>query len=176
MTPIHFTLNHEQAIKATRFGATRVLRKNLVRIALLLVIVSALIAGIISIINGYRPPVFIENFLSLFAGYLLLLILLMPAIGYILIPRRVRKSFRQMPALGREQRILWDDTILTITSDYGESNMAFAEIHQWAANDDFLLIYPMDHMHHILPRTIFGSAAFYNEICSKLEKYGSTRI
>jgi uncharacterized protein YjeT (DUF2065 family) len=176
MTPIRFTLDAADLLSAVRFGFLRSLRHAWPRIVLTMVVIAAVIAIALAIlIDGDITRAGI-SFL-IFAGfYTAVMLVVLPGIYWLAAPAKTRKMIRQMPVLSREQTLSWDHTHIEATSSAGTLRMPFAELHQWAANNALVIVYPADHLLYAFPRRIFGDGALFAQFQTRLAAAGVKRI
>ena len=176
MTPIAFTLTEADMVAGNRLAIRRSLRKLALRE---LLVVIAIPLGITMLTYAIQPKPFADVlmlfvkllgvFIALAVVFTLVLIFLMPK-------QRARKNFRQMPALRRSQSVNWDATSITFTSDYGNASIPLADLHQWAADDEIVIIYPADHLFYMLPSRVFGDRRDWDSLIAALEASPVLRI
>jgi hypothetical protein len=176
VTPILYTLSEADVISGMRYGIVRNLRKNTVKLTLLVSLVSVLVSLVIFAISPGSGKDFLMLFGGLLATYAAGMLLFMICAWLFISKIRTRKSFKQMPALSREQQLSWDDSGFHIKSSSGDTKIPFDEIHQWAANSGQVLIYPSDYMHFVMPARIFEPASLIDDLTHRLEQCRARRI
>jgi YcxB-like protein len=176
MTPIKYALLPADVLAAARLGFIRIYRKNLFRNAAIVIAIAAVISGAGEYLDGFVLASFLEGFGILTAIYAGLFVILVPITWYILLPRRTKKTFRQMPAISLEQTLSWDDEAIMISSSHGQMRVPCKEFHRWAANDKQIIIYPADHVFYVLPRRIFASEQDFAALAELLHRSGVTKI
>jgi hypothetical protein len=176
MTPIAFTLTEADMLAGNTLAIRRYVRKGAPRYALAIVLVSF---GVTAIAYAFSPRPF-EGVVTLFLGLLVLYTVLAVVLALFIVfiaPRqRAKKNYTQMPALRKGQTVVWDETSIAFTSDYGNASIPFADLHQWAANDDIVIIYPADHLFYMLASRVFTSPADRASLIAALEASGVKRI
>lgn len=176
MTPIAFTLTEADMLAASRLGMVSTLRANIGRLVLTLIGVSGFIAALISLFDWDGWVGLAKLFGILLAIYVAILIIALPLIWFFLVKWRVRKNMRQIAALSREQQLSWNTESFEVTSSQGNSRFPYAEIHQWAANDMSLIIYPADHIFFAFPMRMFGSEPQHSSFIEALNASTARRI
>jgi uncharacterized protein YjeT (DUF2065 family) len=176
VTPLRYTLEPADLLSAVRYGFVRSLRHAWPRLLLTMLAIAAVVAiGLAIFIDGDFARAGV-TFLVLASFYGVVLMLILPGLYWLAAPAKTRKMMRQMPVLSREQTLAWDDTHIEATSSAGVLRMPFAELHQWAANDAQVIIYPADHLVYAFPQRIFGDESLYNEFQARLVAAGVRRI
>jgi hypothetical protein len=176
MTPISYTLLPEDVLAAGRFCFMRTYRKNIVRNAIIIVAIAGVITGSIAFFDGFDLKAFAQSFAVLVSIYTGLLIILIPIMWFVITPLKTKKTFKQMPAISREQTLSWDDTTLSISSSQGEMRAPFLEFHQYCGNSDHIIIYPADYVFYPFPRRIFPKQQDFDELAALLNSSGVKRI
>ncbi len=176
MTPIAFTLTEADMLTGNQLAMRRYIRKGAPRFALGVIAVSA---GVTMIAFAFAPRP-LADVMTLFAQILAIYVALAIALGLFIIfvapKQRARKNFNQMPALRRGQTVMWDDAAIGFTSEYGSVSIPFADLHQWAADDDVVILYPADHLFHMLPARVFETSADRDRLIAALEASPVKRI
>jgi uncharacterized protein YjeT (DUF2065 family) len=176
VTPLRYTLGPADLLSAVRFGFIRSLRHAWPRILLTMVAIAAVIAIALAVFIDGDITRAGEGFLILAGFYAAVMLVVLPGIYWLAAPAKTRKMMRQMPVLSREQTLSWDDTHVEATSSAGTLRMPFAELHQWAANDALVMVYPADHLLYAFPRRIFGDGALFAQFQARLIAAGVKRI
>jgi hypothetical protein len=176
MTPIKYTLLPEDVLAAARLGFIRIYPKNLFRNAAIVIVIAAVIAGVGEYLDGFVLASFLKGFGILTAIYAGLFVALIPISWHLLLPRRTKKTFLQMPAISLEQTLSWDDEAVMISSSQGQMRVPCKEFHRWTANDKQIIIYPADHVFYVLPRRIFASQQDFVALAELLHRSGVTKI
>jgi hypothetical protein len=176
MTPIRFTLSEMDVLLAGRFGFLCNFKRKFLVLAGLSIAIAAIITGIPYLFLGETVDHAIRDFLILSAIYLAIVLLIGPIIYLFIVPWRARKTMRQMPALGREQTLTWDDKTITLDTDHTHAQLQMSEFHKWAGNNAMLILYPADYVFYVLPRRIFPDVDSFEALQSKFIQAGVKRI
>jgi hypothetical protein len=176
MIPIGFILTEVDLIAASQLAMLRTYNKNAFKYIVILVGVAALVSCVIAIFNWEGWMELAISFGILLAIYGGLIVLATIFSWTFFIKWRSRKNFRQIAALGREQCLRWNEHELEVTSSQGISRFPYDEIHQWAANDTTIIIYPADHLFFPFPVRIFESAAQCDDFVASLSASSARRI
>ncbi len=176
MMPISYILLPDDVTTGARLGFIRIYRKNALRTALTIIAIAGVISGGIELFDGFDLTAFIASFLTLSVIYLILAIILIPIIWFIVIPRKTKKTFQQMPEVSREQSISWDELAITTTNSQGNARVLFAEFHRWASNEHCVIIYPADHIFYVFPRRIFTNPHDFEALIDVFRRSGVQRI
>jgi hypothetical protein len=176
MTPIAFTLTEADMLAGNRLAIRRYARKGVVKFALWVIAIS-LAVSLFAFAMATRPFV---DALLLFAKILGIY----TAIGLIILviiltvtpKQRAKKNFKQMPALSRGQTVSWDDTVISFASEYGNASIPLAELYQWAADGEIVIVYPADHLFYMLPARVFEAPGDRERLIATLEASGVKRI
>ena len=115
-------------------------------------------------------------FAMMLAAYSILSVIGLAFVWAFYLKWRVRKNMRQISALSREQHLTWTETGFEIESSQGNTRFPYDEIHQWAANDTSVILYPADHLFFAFPKRIFESEAQASEFLAALESSPAKRI
>lgn len=81
------------------------------------------------------------------AGYALVMLIVLGsclALGYILLPRRVRRLYRQTPTSGQEWTFTWSDQALSHSASNGSGRFAWSDYHHWRMGRDAFQFYLND--------------------------------
>lgn len=176
MTPIIFTLTEADAIEATRLGFTQGYKNKFFRNILIIAFVAAAVACISFFFDTITFKKYLTLFGYVFAFYIILWLLFLPICNHIIIPYRVRKQFKQMPALSQEMQLSWTQDDFIFRSGKSVSEVPFSDLHKWCANDNSLTIFPSDLIHYMIPRRAFPDDAVFTEIQNRLHENGVKKI
>ncbi len=176
MTPVSFILNEEDLLAASRFAMLRTYKKNTGKFALILISVAAIVSSITAASdwNGWVDLMQIFGIIVLIYAFLILIASVFSWLFFI--KWRTRKNLRQMAALRREQIISWNESAVEMTSSQGIFRMPYDEIHQWAANETAIIIYPADYLFFAFPSRIFESKKQRDELIALLSASPARRI
>jgi YcxB-like protein len=176
MTPIPFTLTEADMLAGNRLAIRRYIRNGALRFVIGVIAVSA---GVTMIAFAFAPRPFADA-MTLFAEILAIYTALAIALGVFIVfvapKQRAKKNFKQMPALRRGQSVVWDDAAIAFTSEYGNASIPFADLHQWAADDEIVIIYPADHLFYMLPARVFATEGDRDALIAALEASPVKRI
>jgi len=176
VTPIAFTLSESDVLAGNRLAMRRSVRKGLPRFALILIMIALGITLFAYAMNSQPLPIVAILFAKVFAIYSAVGGVIMLILLFVMPKQRAKKNMAQMPALGREQMVAWDNTTIAFTSHYGNVQVPFADLHQWAADDGIVIIYPADHLFHMIPERLFNAPSDRDGLIAALEASGVKRI
>jgi hypothetical protein len=176
VTPITFTLTLDDMLAANRLAMQRYVRKGLPKFSLA-VVVTALVVTLIA--YAFNPkPMAVAG--ALFARIVALYVgVAAVGVAYVLFvaPRlRAKKNMAQMPALSRAQTMEWDETTITFSSDTGHMTVPLTDVHQWAANETVLILYPADHLFYCIPRQYVTDKTSWDRLITAIRRAGITSI
>ncbi len=176
MTPLTFALTETDLIRANRFALTSYLKANKIKNIAAVLILSSLVALIISIFDWQGWSNFLNFFAILLVVYVSIFVIIM-AISWLILPKiRARKNISQFIALSREQNLSWNVDYFDCKSSNGKMNFPFNEIYKWASNETELLIYPADHIFYTFPAHIFENSVQRDEFIQLIAASGARRI
>ena len=94
--------------------------------------------------------------------------------GYLLLPRRPRRLFRQQAVMRKPLGFAWSDDGMIHRSAAGEGSYAWSDFHRWQDGRSGILIYQTDNLFHILPHRVLdpGQRA---EVIDLLTRFGPPR-
>jgi YcxB-like protein len=95
-------------------------------------------------------PDWMALFLPLAIGYL-------PLYWYVLLPKKMRKIFRQQRALQVPVTVELSASEFKGTSSLGTFRMPLKDFHKWILSKDMILLFHSDAVLHMLPRRCFAS-------------------
>lgn len=176
MTPITFTLTHDDVLAGNRLAIRRTVRKGAPRIALVLLLVAIGVTLIAYASNPQPVSVVAELFVKIVAIYLAVTGFGILYLGLIAPRQRARKNIAQMPAISREQTMAWDDTSITFSSEIGQATIPLRDMHQWAMDETMLLLYPADHLFYFISRRYVADPADWDSLISTLRAAGIKQI
>jgi hypothetical protein len=149
VTCVTYALDEKAQIAASRANFRRRIfsRRMVVRIA-----VGALVfagAGLVfGMLIGDPDPL---RTALLFGGELLVLVPLMCALLYAVIPRRIRRVVRQNPVAGRPVEACWSAAGLSARSVNGTSELPWSDFYGWHAAKSGFLLYLNEQHYHVVP-------------------------
>ncbi|QTD56086.1 YcxB family protein [Parasphingorhabdus cellanae] len=120
--------------------------------------------------NSLKP---IRNFvlgMTVWVGVVILLVRFALPIWWA--PRLSKKIYKQQKDLQLETITWWDDEKLYSSNDQGHSNLTFADMVKWRANNDIILLYRSDHLFNFLPVRIFKDLAHKDGLIRRLNGAG----
>ena len=80
---------------------------------------------------------------------------IMFAVGlFLLTPRRARRHYRQYKAMQEPIAAELTETGVKFSNGDGEAILPWSKVFQWRQNDQFILIYGMPILYHIVPKSI----------------------
>jgi len=97
--------------------------------------------------------------------------LIVTLLGRLLIsPLLAKRHYRRYKAIHDEFIVqLLDDGVRFISST-GEGKVGWDSIHKWRQNKDYILIYPMPRLYHIVPKSISSSDFDIQKLIESLNK------
>jgi hypothetical protein len=176
MTPVPFTLTHDDLVAGNALAIRRSLRKAAPRYAMALALAAL---GVTLIAFAIKPQPIADTailFVKIFAIYWALTILIFLLAIFVAPKLRANKNGKQMPALTRDQSVSWDETAMSFASHYGSTRVPLTDFYQWAANDGIVIIYPADHLFYMLPKRIFSDHHDWDNLVSVLQNSKVPRI
>ncbi len=176
MTPIAFTLTLDDMLAGNKLAIRRYVRKSSLKFAVGIIAVSL---GVTLIAYAARPQPFGDVavlFAEILAIYAVLALVICVAVLFLAPQQRAKKNFKQLPALSREQSVSWDDEAIAFTSSYGNVSFPIADMHQWAADDGIVILYPADHLFYMLPSRGFENGGDRERLIAALERSPVPRI
>ncbi len=176
MTPTAFTLTLDDMVAGNQLAFRRYGRKAMPRYILVMIAIS-LGVTLIAYAAVPRPlPEILQLFGEIFGVYAALSVVLFLFVLLVMPKQRAKKNFKQMPALSREQTVSWDSASIAFASEYGNARIPLAELYQWAADDEIVIIYPADHLFYMLPRRVFANGDDRDRLIGALESSLVRRI
>jgi len=85
-------------------------------------------------------------------------LLLCLGLGYLLIPRRARRLFRQSATAGRPYRYAWSDEGLSFRSDTESGTRAWQDFYRWGESSRGVLLLLNERLFYIIPRRALTAA------------------
>jgi hypothetical protein len=163
-------------LAGNRLAIRRYVRKASPKFAIGIIAISL---GVTLIAYAARPQPF-GDVLLLFGEILAIYAVLALVIGLALLflapHQRAKKNFKQIPALSREQTVSWDDASISFISGYGNVSFPIADMHQWAADDGIVILYPADHIFYMLPSRVFENERDRESLMAALERSPVPRL
>ena len=145
-------------VAATRDWAWRDLRRPRQLYATLAVAAAAAIVAIIVMLNANAPP---EIFAAVAAEAALggmLVVALILAIRFAMLPGQARRTFRQNKAIQKEHVYSWSDEGIAWHSASSDSRIAWAELHRWSEGRNAFLFAVSERSVHFVPRRALSEA------------------
>lgn len=84
--------------------------------------------------------------LGLFAAWMLLCI----GFGWLLLPRRARRLFRQQKSLDQDHLVTWNDAGISYRTPKAVSDLAWSDYHGWYEGRAVFLFMLNDQLHHFV--------------------------
>ncbi len=88
---------------------------------------------------------------------------------YLVNPILARRHYRKYKAIQEPITISLKEEGVHFSSPDGEVLLKWEQVLKWRQNDEYLLIYPMPRMFHIIPKSIAGSGFELSPIISSLQ-------
>jgi hypothetical protein len=76
---------------------------------------------------------------------------------FVYVPWRSRRAFNQYKALSEPVSITLREDGLYFARAHGSGLLPWSQIRKWKASSDLILLYPADHIFHLVPRHFFAS-------------------
>ncbi|MEJ2466762.1 MAG: YcxB family protein [Candidatus Thiodiazotropha sp.] len=73
---------------------------------------------------------------------------------YIVSPILARRHYRKYKAIQEEFTVELVDVGVRFTSTNADGKITWDKIHKWRENEDFVLIYPMPRIFHMIPKSV----------------------
>lgn len=80
------------------------------------------------------------------------------AIGFVLLPRRARRLFRQQKTLQGEFVLDWSPQGARFVSSKGTSDLLWSDYIDWAENDGVFILTINDGLYHFVPKRVLDAA------------------
>jgi hypothetical protein len=95
-------------------------------------------------------------------------------IRYLLFPYLTKRNYRKYKAMHDEFSLQIEENGLRFGSSTGEGLVKWDTIYKWRQNDEYILIYPMPRLYHIIPKAIgkdgFDIQAVAESLCRNVGK------
>ncbi len=88
---------------------------------------------------------------------------------FVYVPWRARRAFDQHMALSEPVNITIQTDGLYFEREHGCGLLPWSHIRKWKTNRDLILLYPADHIFHMIPRHFFASGKDFSDFRSTLE-------
>lgn len=96
---------------------------------------------------------------------------------FVYIPWRARKAFDQHKALSAPVNVTIREDGLFFDRERSSGLLLWSEILKWRTSDDLILLYPADHIFHLIPRHFFASdeefAGFHETLKARIGRPAS---
>jgi len=96
---------------------------------------------------------------------------------FVYIPWRARRAFTQYKALSEPVTITLQDDGLCFEREHGNGILPWSQIVKWKGSRDLFLLYPADHIFHLVPRHFFESeaafSAFRSTVVARIGRYAA---
>jgi hypothetical protein len=100
---------------------------------------------------------------------LVALLAFLGALFFVYIPWRARRAFRQYKALSEPIKVTIQDEGLHFEREHGSGLLPWAQIRKWKGSNQLILLYPADHIFHLLPRHFFMNEPEFSGFQATLE-------
>jgi|GEM_PF-662710 len=74
-----------------------------------------------------------------------------------LVPRRVRRRYRERQATHRASTLTWDETGMTIDNENGHMRAPWSDFVKWRADERVMLLYRSRLLFMTIPKRVFGT-------------------
>ncbi len=176
MTPIPFTLTEADVVAGNRLAIHRSSRKAAPKLVFWLL---ALTIGVTLFAYVMRPQP-LDRVAQLFGQILAIYVGVAIVVGIIVLywmpKQRARANMAQMRTLSRAQSVAWTNDTISFTADYGHATIPLADLRQWAADPEIIILYPADHLFYMIPRCAFEQQADWDNLMSVFEQSTVPRI
>ncbi len=155
---VTFMPSEADVVAATRDWARRDLARPRQLYATLAVGAAAATVAIILMLNAGAPP---ELFAPVAAEAALggvLLVALILAIRFSILPGQARRTFRQNKAIRKEHRYSWSDEGIAWHSASSDSRIAWDELYRWSEGPHAFLFAVSERGIHFVPRRALSEA------------------
>ena len=171
---VQFTLGEQDYIEANRDYARRFLARprNIMRTALL--VAGTMAAGAL-LAQGLSDPREPGSLAIGFGAAALGGILLCQLLGYLLIPRRARRLYRQQASLQKPYRYTWSDAGFAYASETDNAAVAWPELHRWSPGRRTILFFLNDQLFYAIPRHVLTEAQA-SDLTTLAERHGPPRF
>lgn len=88
---------------------------------------------------------------------------------FVYVPWRARRAFGQYKALSEPFSMMVREDGLYFEREHGSGLLPWSQIRKWKSNRDLILLYPADHIFHMLPRHFFATGSDFFKFQSTLE-------
>ncbi len=88
---------------------------------------------------------------------------------FVYIPWRARRAFGQHAALSELVHITIRDDGLHFERKHGGGLLPWTHVRKWKSSGELILLYPADHIFHMIPRHFFASDQEFSSFQSALE-------
>jgi len=142
-------------VAASRAGWWRSVRRRRFRIqvaiGLLIVTLLGITLGLVFQLDD--KPVLIAMMIGGYIGWLIACV----GIGYLMLPRRARRLFRQQKALDQEFVVSWSPHGAKFISPKASSDLAWGDYLDWAENDGAFILTINDGLYHFVPKRVLDA-------------------
>ena len=139
-----FNISEKDYVNASQLFAKLTPKMMLIYVAVLVMLIVAIILGS-PVLKGAAIGGLIGGVAMMLVG------------RFIISPILVKRHYRQYKAIHDEFTLQLLDEGVRFISSTGESMLPWDTILKWRHNDDYILIYPMPRLYHIVPKSISAS-------------------
>ena len=154
--------------KQDYINAAKLFRKFTVKMA-----ASYLAVTILLLIIAFIGPKFLKHgiFGGIIGGFIASLI-----IRYLVFPIQTKRNYKKYKAMHDEFTLELLEEGLKFGSSTGEGLVKWDTINKWRQNDDYILIYPMPRLYHIIPKSVAEQGFDIQGVVDSLnERVGKSR-
>ena len=152
MTTVQFTPTQADYVAANQLWFRRAPARRWTRWLLIAVAILAPIGLVLQVMSGRS----LWDAMTDQAAILVFLAVLiaLPLINRVLLPRQVRKMFAQRPSMHDPVTVEWDDERITFTARFGTSIQLWSELYRTLVDDRLIVFLLSDRMILPLPRRV----------------------
>lgn len=152
---VGYTLELADHVAAARAAWARSLRQRRFSVRLTAISLGVLVLGFgVGLFDGTLGSAMITGALAM--GAALAWLFLVCGGTWLLIPRRVRRLFRQQTPLNDAKVVTWNDRGLHYRSAKGTSDLAWSDYHDWFENRGIFMFLINDQNYHIVPYRVLA--------------------
>jgi len=127
------------------------------RIAVVLVATVSMLCVLVGLQVVYRDPIDWRELGTLVGAFGGAMVLLSIVSRYLLLPRRVKRVYRQQRNLQRPYEVSWDDDHYSTRSEQGNARIPWNEFLKWRENKRLFLLYRSDVLFHMVPKAALSN-------------------
>ncbi len=132
-----------------------------------------LLATIFSLLEKeYDPFVVLLVVLAIWAWMIIVACAIWAAMWFVWLPRFSKRVYAQQKDLRDDTEIAWDAEAFSVTSDSGQSRLAWDGFHGWKRTEDMLLLYRSEAMFNFVPLKDAAFVKAADEIVGHLQAAG----